>query len=233
MIDVDSIVTLTKSAFKNNPVLQGPTVSIHDYYTVHTDPLVPLTIKIDCEKFLTEIQAFSNYFEPWGKQFDLPRYGLALVNRQGVLHNPDRANGSLTEWNRDNPVDTYTELDFQIPTNALTIPSLKSLAVFDSHWCRSNVFKLEAGSLFHPHVDTVVPSPWLRLWATTDAAHTVVRFYNSDTKQMEIVENIESGRIYLIDSSRVHDAQINDTVYHLFLSVQPSALNIVKELLWN
>ena len=77
MINADSIVDLTKSAFKDNSVLQGPTVTDLDYYAVHTSPLVPLTIKIDCEKFLTEIQTFSNYFEQWGTEFDLPRYGLA------------------------------------------------------------------------------------------------------------------------------------------------------------
>ena len=233
MIDADSIVALTKSAFKDNPALRGPTVADLDYYAIHTSPMVPLAIKIDCEKFLTEIQTFSNYFEQWGTEFDLPRYGLALVNQRGILHNPDIANGSLMEWNRQNPENTYTELDFQRPTNVLGIPSLQSLAVFNGHWCRSNIFKLQADSFFHPHIDTVVPSPWLRLWGTTDEKNTVVRFYNSTTKEMEVVENIEAGRLYLIDTSRVHDARSTDTVYQFFLSVKPSALNTVKELLWN
>jgi hypothetical protein len=233
MIDADAIVDLTKSVFKNSPALKGPLVSSVDYDAIHTSPLVPLNLNIDADQFLTDIKTFSNYFEKWGKEFDLPRYGLALVNRRGILHTPDVVNGSLMEWNRIHPNEQYTELDFQTPTNVLTVPSLKALSVFNGYWCRSNIFKLEAGSYFHPHIDTVVPSPWLRLWSTTDAKNTVVRFYNSTTKEMEVIDNIESGRIYLIDTSCVHDAHCSDTVYHLFLSVRPGAYKIIKEVLWN
>ncbi len=48
---------------------------------------------------------------------------------------------------------------------------------------------------------------------------------------MKSITGIESGRLYLIDTSQVHDAVSHDEVYQFFLSVSPTALNIIKELL--
>lgn len=235
MINVDSILELTNRVFKDSGALERDldVVSYFEYLQLHKQFLQPTSLKIDVDQFLIEIKTYSNYFEPWGKDFDLPRYGLALVNRSGVLHTPDIANGSLMEWNRNNPTDPLLEVDFVQPTPVLNIPSLRPLKIFEGKWYRSNVFKLEKGGLFYPHVDTVIPSPWLRLWATTDAKNTEVRAWDAETKSMKTVEGIESGRIYLLDSSIVHDAHSSDTVYQLFLCVNPSAYNTIKGLLWN
>jgi len=235
MIDVDSILELTNQVFKESGALDRrlDVVSYFEYLQLHKQFLQPTSIKIDVEQFSTEIKTYSNYFERWGKDFDLPRYGLALVNQTGVLHTPDIANGSLMEWNKNNPHDPLLEVDFDRPTPVLNIHSLEPLSVFKGKWLRSNVFKLEKGSFFQPHVDTVIPSPWLRLWATTDSENTIVRVWNEETKSMKTVEGIESGRVYLLDSSIIHDAHSNDTVYQLFLCVKPSAYNIVKRLTWN
>jgi hypothetical protein len=234
MINVDSILELTNRVFKDSGALERrlDVVSYFEYVKLHQQFLQPTKIKIDVDQFLTEIKTYSNYFEPWGKDFDLPRYGLALVNQTGVLHNPDRANGSLMEWNKNNPNDPLLEVDFTRPTPVLTIPSLQPLTVFKDLWYRSNVFKLEKDSFFYPHVDTVIPSPWLRLWMTTDSANTVVRVWDEATQSMKVVEGIESGRVYLLDSSLVHDAHSNDTVYQLFLCLQPRAYDKIKGLLW-
>jgi hypothetical protein len=235
MIDVDSILTLTNTVFKNSGALDRitETISAEDYKALHTNVMAPLPLKIDVEKFLIEIKTYSNYFEQWGTDFDLPRYGLALVNQLGILHTPDKANGSLMEWNKNHPEDPCLEVDFTVPTPIMNIPSLSSLRIFQGHWYRSNIFKLEKDSLFHPHVDTVVPSPWLRLWATTDSENTQVRFWNTETQSMRTVTGIEAGRIYLIDSSVVHDAHSTDTVHQLFLCLKPSAYGIINDLLWN
>ena len=234
MVDSDAIVNLTRSVFERSGALNGrsfETITQTSYSKLHSTPLVPLNIKIDVDQFLTEIKTFSNYFEKWGNDFDLPRYGLALVNKTGVLHTPDIVNQSLMEWNKNHPEQPCLELDFLRPTPVLDIPSLSPLRVFENHWCRSNVFKLEKGSEFKPHIDTLLPSMWFRLWGTTDSKNTVVRFYNKETKEMEEVTGIEVGRIYLIDTSIVHDAFANDTVYQFFLGVKPSAETVIEQLL--
>lgn len=235
MINVDSILDLTKRVFKESGALDRrlDVVSYFEYLQLHKTFLQPTSIKIDVDQFLTEIKTYSNYFEKWGKDFDLPRYGLALVNQTGVLHTPDRANGSLMEWNKNNPDQPLLEVDFTKPTPVLNIPSLTPLSVFEGQWYRSNIFKLEKGALFYPHVDTMIPSPWLRLWATTDPSNTVVRVWDEETKSMKAVDGIEAGRVYLLDSSLVHDAHSSDTVYQLFLCVSPCSYDTVKRLLWN
>lgn len=234
MIDSDAIINLTRSVFEKSGALKGrtfETITQTSYSKLHSTPLVPLNLKIDVEKFLIEINQFSQYFEKWGTDFDLPRYGLALVNKCGNLHTPDVVNQSLMEWNKNHPDKPCLELDFTKPTPVLDLPSLAPLNVFTGHWCRSNIFKLEKDSEFKPHIDTLLPSMWFRLWGTTNTENTVVRFYDNHTKEMIAASNIEPGRIYLIDTSIVHDAYASDTVYQFFLSVKPSAESIIESLL--
>lgn len=83
--------------------------------------------------------------------------------------------------------------------------------------------------IFLPHIDTSIPSLWLRLWMGTEGI--VVRFYNEETKELESVE-YEPGRVYLIDTSIIHDAYTTeDNVFQLFLSVLPSSFPIVLKTL--
>jgi len=207
-------------------------ISIEEYNKIHTDFLVPLDIKIDCELFLQEIKNYDNLFEQWGNEHThLPRYGLALVNLDGKLKTKDPINGSLYEWNVKNSSNPIIESDCKIPTPVMNMQSLKPLEHFNNYWFRSNILKWGNTAEFKPHIDSIVPSPWLRLWGTTDADNTEVRFWDHQTKTMKAIQGIESGRIYLIDTSKVHDAVSRKEVYQFFLSVSPAALNIVKELI--
>jgi hypothetical protein len=47
---------------------------------------------------------------------------------------------------------------------------------------------------------------------------------------MQAVQNIESGRIYLIDTSRVHDAVGHGDAYQFFLSVSPDSIEKIQSL---
>ena len=231
MIDVNKIVSDTLTVFENSTdkLSSLPSVSTEDYLKLHTSPLTALNLKIDCEYFEREIAAYNSYFYQWGTQFaDLPRYGLALVNQDGVLKANDPINGSLYEWNSKFPDKPLLETDCRTPTNVMSMQSLNPLRVFDGHWCRSNIFKWEAGAKFMPHIDTVVPSPWIRLWGTTDASTTQVNFYNE--KGPIDVGPIESGRIYVIDTSLVHDASATGLVYQFFLSVLPSSYQQLNQM---
>jgi hypothetical protein len=59
----------------------------------------------------------------------------------------------------------------------------------------------------------------------------VVRFYNEATGELESVD-YEPGRVYLIDTSIVHDAYtLEDNVFQLFLSVNPHSYSTIESLL--
>lgn len=201
-----------------------------DYKLIHKNFLTPTSITINIDKFLDDISNYSQHFYQWGNNHsELPRYGLALVNQDGILKSNDPINGSLHEWNKNFPDDPIIETDCCILTEVMQIESLQPLKVFDGHWCRSNVLKWNSGAHFKPHIDTVLPSPWLRFWGTTNTAMFDIN-YDNGSGQLTKFTNIEAGRIYVIDTSMVHDAVSHaDNVYQFFLSVKPSAINILKE----
>lgn len=203
------------------------TVSESDYKSLHTKPLVGVDIAIDTEKLREQLANYT--FQPWGKtHLELPRYGLALVNCSGLLVDNDPINGSLMAWNKEHPTTPLIETDCTKPTEVLAIPALKPLQVLQGFWCRSNVLKWNKGALFLPHIDTCLPSPWLRLWMATEGV--VVRFYNEHSGELESLD-YEPGRLYIIDTSLVHDAYaVQDNVYQLFLSVNPDCFDLIRSL---
>ncbi len=238
IVDADKIVSDTLSVFFKSEIQRKKFseltefVSEEDYREIHSKFLVPLNVKIDCDLFLKEITQYSDFFEQWGTEHThLPRYGIALVNQDGTLKSKDPINGSLYEWNVRYPNSPIIESDCKTSTPVMNLDSLTPLKCFDGYWFRSNIFKWGQGAEFKPHIDSIIPSPWLRLWGTTDAENTEVRCWNPKTKTMKSITGIESGRLYLIDTSQVHDAVSHDEVYQFFLSVSPTALNIIKELL--
>lgn len=238
IVDTEKIITDTLKVFSQSSAQQKKFAEItsyvneKDYKFLHKNFLTALPIKIDCDLFLKEITDYQKYFEQWGTQHThLPRYGLALVNQDGVLKNNDPINGSLYEWNLKYPNNPIIESDCLVPTKVMNLKSLKVLSVFNGHWCRSNIFKWNNSAEFKPHIDTIVPSPWIRLWATTDSNKLDVRFANSRGEMIK-VDNIEPGRVYIIDTSLVHDAVCHsDDVYQFFLSTLPSSINILKDML--
>ena len=216
-----------KSGFKD--ILDNSiTISKTDYYKLHTNFLVPTSIKIDIDLFVNQIQQFK--FHQWGKNHThLPRYGLALVNQTGELIDDDPINGSLMTWNKEYPNNPIIETDCVKPTPVMNITSLEPLKIFNNHWTRSNVLKWDNGAKFLPHIDTVVPSMWLRLWMGTEGL--VVRQYDEQTQELKSID-YEPGRVYLIDTSIIHDAySIKNDVYQLFLSVFTSADYLISSVI--
>ena len=233
MLNVKEIIENTIKDFQNNKhkIEHLTTIDNQKYISLHTAPLIPLEIKIDCESFILEIQKFDNFFQKWGTNDDLPnRFGISLVNLDGKFIDQDPINGSLHIWNRNNPNIPLIETDFQKPTPLMSIESLSLLQSFNNYWCRSNILKWYKNAEFKPHIDTALPSPWFRLWGTNDASKIDLVFYNEDNQPINI-EPIESGRIYLIDTSLVHYVQCtDDIVYQFFLSVLPEAYNKILQL---
>jgi len=237
MIDPEQIISDTRTVFFQSEFQRKKYsqikkfVSNEDYLSLHTEFLTPLDIKIDVDLFHEEIAKFNSHFEQWGSEHThLPRSGIALVNQDGILKNQDPINGSLYEWNKKFPNHPIIESDCTAPTEVMQINSLRLLDVFKNYWFRSNILKWQAGAEFKPHIDTILPSPWLRLWGTTDSKNIEIRYWDTDTNQMQAVQNIESGRIYLIDTSRVHDAFGHGDAYQFFLSVSPDSIEKIQSL---
>jgi hypothetical protein len=203
-----------------------------DYKKLHPQFLTPLSLKIDINKFSDEITKFDSYFKQWSFTHQhLPRFSIPLVNLDGDYKNDnDPSNGSLTEWNKQHLETMLLETDFRKRTAVLDLASLTPLQVFDNYWTRSNILKWNYGAEFVPHIDTAIPSYWLRLWGTTDPAGLELSYYDTVSEQWIEQTNIEAGRIYIIDTSLIHRARSisSTTVYQFFLSVDPTA----KELLW-
>jgi hypothetical protein len=237
IIDTEKIVQDTLKVFNNSSEQKNKFNSLkfhvfpEDYYKIHRKFLTPTSIKINSDLFKEEIQQYSDHFEQWGNQHThLPRYGLALVNQDGMLKNKDPINGSLYEWNNLYPDSPIIETDCLCPTSVMNLKSLDPLKQLDGHWCRSNILKWHSQAEFKPHIDAVIPTPWIRLWGTTDADDLDIRYDNGNHELVKF-EGIESGRIYIIDTTLVHDAvSRGDDVYQFFLSVLPSAINILKEI---
>lgn len=237
IIDRKKIIEETLQAFSASTAQQKKFSAIKEYIDrdeyqkLHSSFLTPTVIKIDCNQFVKEIEKFSEEFEQWGNQHThLPRYGLALVNQDGIIKKQDPINGSLYEWNVRFPNTPIIESDCTFKTKAMSLHTLAPLQALDGYWCRSNILKWYAAANFKPHIDTVIPSPWIRLWGTTDPDSLEIR-YDNGSGMLVKAEGIEAGRIYIIDTSLVHDAICKDNmVYQFFLSVLPSAINILKEL---
>lgn len=238
MIDADQIITNTKEVFFKSKIQKEKYskitefIDLEEYKALHKTFLTPLAIKIDVSNFLEEIKQFDNFFEPWGNEHrHLPRFGLALVNQDGSFKSKDPINGSLYEWNKNNPNEPIIESDCRSITPAMNLDSLRPLNIFNGHWYRSNILKWHEGAEFKPHIDAIIPSPWLRLWGTTSSTDMEIRFWNPSSKKMQAVYNIEPGRIYLIDTSLVHDAESFGDVFQFFLSVDPGCSKKIKSLI--
>lgn len=227
MIDVKQIIEDSLKAFESSKERYADLPKVKDYERLHPKPLTPLNVKIDVDAFKADITRWDAMFEQWGNEHtNLPRYGIPLVNRDGYLLPNDPTNGSLMAYSKQYPDKALLETDCRTPTAVMLLRSLDPIDIFKGYWCRSNVLKWEQGAKFMPHIDTVQPSPWIRLWATTDPIE--LNFYNTDGNKIAI-DPIELGRVYVIDTSLVHDAEnISDnTVYQLFLSVSPDASELV------
>lgn len=240
IVNAKQIIANTKNVFSQSAQQQKKFLALtefvneKDYKDLHRHLLTPTSIKFNTVDFLEEIKAYNNYFVQWGKNYSyLPRYGAALVNQDGILDKSfDPINGSLYEYNANNPESPLIESDCQTPTEIMSMPSLEPLRILDGYWYRSNILKWGQTAEFVPHIDNVIPAPWIRLWATMGEG-VDVDFYDEETGCLLDTGVIEPGRLYIIDTSVVHSAvnRSEQDVYQLFLCVKPTALNILKSLI--
>jgi len=222
-VNADEIIEQSKKVFLTSDKQKQKYYSLKgwieqkEYAQIHPFFLNPLDIKINPTLFTKQITEYKDYFEQWGNEHThLPRKGLALVNETGRLHLNDPVNGSLYEYNKNYPETPLIETDFTKETEVMNLSSLDPLKQFEGNWLRSNILYWEDGAHFKPHIDTVVPSPWIRLWGTT--SESIKLRYAHNNTLIDVV-NVEPGRLYLIDTSLVHDARCDGASgYQFFLS---------------
>ena len=139
--------------------------------------------------------------------------------------------------NVQNNIDTeklQLETYFTQPTSALSMKSLEPLNDIKPYMVRSCILKWHTKAHFKPHYDTWHPVKWLRLWGTTNPDGMYLRFKSEDTtdgfcnwnetnQEHEIYvaeENIEAGRLYLINTLKWHDAfAYQDNVFQFFIAL--------------
>jgi hypothetical protein len=234
---VDHIQHSNIKPFLNSPkaiekILALPKIADADYRALHRTFLTPTSLSFDVEAFVLEIDRYSSYFTKWGKKYqELPRYGLPLFNVDGCISKTDPTMGSLLDWIKENPDNPILETDCTTATEVYNLKSLEALKHFDSYFCRSSILKWGAGSVFTPHIDVALPAPWFRLWATT--SNYIDLSYWDQQGNKRSCDYIEAGRIYLIDTTLVHEAAWNARgwVYQLFLSLMPSSISTLRSVM--
>lgn len=146
------------------------------------------------------------------------RYGLSVTSLDGGFSGePDLY--SLREWNAMHGTE-YWEADFKARTNIVDfIPELNPfLDFFGSSLGRVHFLRLDAGGFFPPHRDNgaIVDSPTFRVIVP------ISNFSKNEMKwiQEENVLNLEPGRTYFINTTRVHSVfSFTDNCTMLVLNV--------------
>lgn len=205
-----------------------------DYWDIHNNFLTPLDIKIDIGLFKKEISQYNEYFKPWGNnrpELNSVRLGLPLVNLDGRFDQKvDISIGPLDEHNKMYPEKCYLENDFTQQTEILNLSCFDTLDKIKSYMCRSSVLYWKPPANFKPHWDIILPTVNLRLWGTDNPENISLR-YKKDNKLIDC-ENIEAGRLYLIETSTVHDAEcLQDDVYQFFIALNVNSYKTIKEIL--
>jgi len=231
-VDKKGIINQTRDVFVKSRAFEKirdyERISEKDFDFLHKSFLTPTKLTISLDNFHKEIADFQPYFEPWGiDSTDESRQGISLVNTDGVLKQQDPINGSLMEYNSATRYPLL-EVDCKETTSLFDINSMSSLKKLDGTWYRSNILKWKEKAKFVPHIDSLKPAYWIRLWGVDNPDNIILRYYENG---MKVVKNIEPGRIYIIDTTLVHDAIGLGECYQWFLSVAPDQIETLKRLL--
>ena len=203
----------------------APKVPQDIYDELHKEFLTPLDMWIDGEE---QFKKTPDLFFVWGDNRPelKTRKGMALVNLTGKNDPDDISIGPLDQHNKkyDQGLveECYLESHFTIHTNQINY-SCKDLKQFDLG--RSSILWWQKGDNFVPHTDVILPTVNLRLWGTTDANKIRLRYAEDCHDEVLRDAEYESNRLYLIDTSIVHDAYAYDDVYQYFIALLPTEKN--------
>lgn len=206
---------MRKSTIKWN---NYPKLDDNIYWQYHQNFLTPTKIKIDCDLFEKEIEQYTSFFQPWGTHRpdqNEVRFGLPLINHTGEYKDKCKSIQAFDKHNINYPDDPIFDPDFTVKTEPFFMNSLKVLEPIQNLMIRSAILKWYKGADFKKHIDTILPTAYIRLWGTNQPDNIMLR-YNVDGEMIEC-RNVERGRLYLIETSAEHDALCtNDLCYQFF-----------------
>jgi hypothetical protein len=206
-----------------------------DYWAIHKDFLTPTALTIDLNKFSDCMNQYRDYFKPWGNnrpELNDIRLGLPLVNLHGRYDDiNDVSIGPLDQYNKANPDDPLLENDFTVSTEILNHCCYDDLSDLKQYMCRSSILYWKNGANFLPHWDVLIPTVNLRLWGTNNPSNVSLRVKRNG-EMIEVAHTAEPGRLYLIETSTIHDAAcVKDEAYQFFLALNINAVNYLKTVL--
>jgi hypothetical protein len=188
----------------------------------------PLNIKINCEKFMKEVEPFNSDWVNYLPRTDRPnnRQGLVLSNLPGKTHtdNPSLPQASLAAGRRLNEKDFNTKTDVY---NACT--SLHELLDEFQPLGRSFLVKSNVGGYFVPHRDhPSMPRESFRLAVFLNNCAPLQYDWLIDTDRKL---PIEMGRAYYINTRKTHRtiSWVDDSI-HLIMNIPFSSANVAKVL---
>lgn len=203
-----------------------------DYWSIHRNFLTPTKLTIDIDQFNLCMHQYKDYFKSWGNnrpELNDIRLGLPLVNLHGKYDDIDDISiGPLDQYNKANPENPFLENDFTVTTEILDHSCFNGLNIIKDYMCRSCILYWKKAANFLPHYDVLVPTVNLRLWGTNDPASVSLRVQR-DGEMIEVAHTAEPGRLYLIETSTLHDAEcIGNEVYQFFLALNIDSYDIIK-----
>tara|TARA_R110000782_G_scaffold160910_1_gene252948 strand:- start:124 stop:831 length:708 start_codon:yes stop_codon:yes gene_type:complete len=223
---------------RTHPVFKKYEVSekldVDSYWKIHTDFLVPTQFKIDINTYNVQIDKYRDFFKSWGQnkpELNQIRKGLPLVNLDGSYTNKtDISIGPLDDHNSRYPENCYLENDFTVHTDILNLSCFDVLDPIKQYLCRSSILGWNEGANFSPHWDIILPTVNLRLWGTNNPDNIRLRYKQGE--DMLPCVAVEPGRLYLIETSTVHDARcVKDAVDQFFIALNVYSYDTLKNYL--
>lgn len=201
-----------------------PKLENEKYYKLHEKLITPTDMKIDVDLFMNEIKDYQSCFSEWGRLFtQYPRYGAPLVNLTGKLdEDPDPSRMPLDEYIMfENKI--LHDVEITQKTQLCEMKCLQPLNNMLKYMVRSSLLKWDNTGHFKPHADVLLPAPNLRIWGTT-SANMVLKIDGQKIK------DIEPGRIYVIDTSKIHEAwSYEEDVYQFFIALTIDSYDTLYE----
>jgi hypothetical protein len=202
------------------------------YKEIHTQNLVPLDIKIDCDLFEQEIMKYDSLFEQFGPTHtNLERYSLGLTDLENPIDmKPSPVNWPMDVWCLEHPDNPLFDTDFKYPNEIMkNMRSLDPMKAFDGMLARCTILKWNTGAHFKPHIDVTIPAANLRIWGTNDPENNHFCFWDDEKQEYIKERNVERGRLYLADTAKWHHAYSTaERVYTFFFALQVNAYEVLK-----
>lgn len=188
--------------------------------------VVPLSQTINQKDFITEISKYDNdwvdYLPRTG--WSNNREGMLLIGPKGYSHTEGL---SMPEIAKDLDNDGINEALLSYPTQLYKdMPCLHKTLDYYSPLGRTFFVKLNKGGWFPPHRDgSQIPRETFRLVAFFENSDPHSFKWFTNYKQLEI----EKGRLYYVDTRKVHETFCNnDNSIHLIINVPLTLENVYK-----